>query len=285
MTLTPLRRHASLAGRLTVRWLATLIAPVPLALARWVLVPRVLVPWVLVPWVLVPRVLVLGVPIAVVSGMAVSGVAVSGMAVPGRAWAGPVADESLVEAPPVIRDTQAPITCTVTFMVTDTANGDLFAQRIRVPPAETDQAVDHRMPCSPDILPRLAGFARDACTIRAADARTCVYTDMGRAFSARPEITNTDVDASRCTSDTASEIAASCWMKGVTPICNVGCGATPAEALSRARARCQDKQQRPCTASAILAVTDQLAPSPDAPPAPSAARPVPAPPGAARSGQ
>ncbi len=196
---------------------------------------------------------------------------------PAAALAGPVAFDTLPEAPPVIRDTQAAVTCTVTFLITDIASGDLFAQRIRLPPAETDVAVDNRLPCPPDVLPRLPNFARGACTVRAADPKTCVFADMGRDFAAKPEISNTDAAAARCTSDTATHLGLACWQNGAIAVCNVGCGNSAAEAIGRARSRCQEKQQRSCPSTALVAVTDQVLPSLDASAQPAPAGPSPAP--------
>ena len=184
--------------------------------------------------------------------------------VPASSKAGPLAFDDPTDLPPVIRDSQSAIACTVTYLILDTANGDIFAQRIRVPPSDGDLAVNHRLPCPTDTLPRLSNFAREVCTVRAADRKTCVYADMSREFAGRPEISNTDADASRCRSDTANAIGAACWINGASPVCNVACGMTPAEALTKARSRCQEKQQRPCPASVVLPVADQSLMSADA---------------------
>ena len=183
----------------------------------------------------------------------------------GSATAGPIDFDLQLSTPPVITDSQAPVGCTVTFLIEDFANGDLFAQRIRVPGAETDQPVNNRLPCPPALLPRLGNWSRDVCNIRAADRRTCVYADMTRGFEREPDIVKTAENASRCQSDTATHIAAACWMAGRMPVCNVSCGMSPADAVSRAKARCEDKQQQTCPVTAWVAVSDQDASSPIAP--------------------
>ena len=179
--------------------------------------------------------------------------------------AGPAIFNTDPAVPPVILDTQAPLTCTVTYVIEDASTGDLFAQRIRVPPQDTDQAVDHRLPCPMDVLPRLPNFAREVCTIRALNRNTCVFADMSREFATRPDIANTAADTARCRSDTAKELGVACWMNGPTAVCNVGCGDSEAAALDAARRRCEEKQQRSCPSTAVLAVTDQRLTSPDAP--------------------
>ena len=55
---------------------------------------------------------------------------------PSISRAGPAGYDMDLATPPVIRDAQAPIACTVTFLIQDIATGDLFAQRIRIPPIE-----------------------------------------------------------------------------------------------------------------------------------------------------
>ena len=179
--------------------------------------------------------------------------------------AGPAIFDVGPAVPPVILDTQAPLTCTVTYVIEDASTGDLFAQRIRIPPGDADQAVDHRLPCPPEVLPRLSNFAREVCTIRALDRNTCVFADMSREFATKPDIANTAAETARCRSDTAKEIGVACWMNGATAVCNVGCGESEASAIAAARRRCEEKHQRSCPATAVLAVTDQRLTSPDAP--------------------
>jgi len=184
---------------------------------------------------------------------------------PASLRAGPAGFDTGPAVPPVILDTQAPLTCTVTYVIEDASTGDLFAQRIRVPPQDADQAVDHRLPCPPEVLPRLSNFARDVCTTRVLDRNACVFADMSRDFATRPDITNTAAETARCRSDTAKELGVACWMNGATAVCNVGCGESEAAAIDAARRRCEEKHQRSCPSTAVLAVTDQRLTSPDAP--------------------
>ncbi|MFL5286795.1 MAG: hypothetical protein ACJ8AW_38935 [Rhodopila sp.] len=90
---------------------------------------------------------------------------------PAAASAGPANFDIDLSVPPIIRDSQAAVTCTIAFLIEDTASGDIYAQRIRLPPAETDQPVDNRMPCTADALPRLSNYAREVCNIRATDKK------------------------------------------------------------------------------------------------------------------
>jgi hypothetical protein len=184
---------------------------------------------------------------------------------PLRLLAGPAIFDVDPTVPPVILDSQAPLTCTVTYLIEDASTGDLFAQRIRVPPGDSDQAVDHRLPCPSDVLPRLSNFAREVCTIRALDRSSCVFADMSRDFATKPDIGNTAAETARCQSDAAKNLGVACWMNGATAVCNVGCGNSEATAIAAARSRCEEKQQRSCPATAVLAVTDQHLTSPDAP--------------------
>jgi hypothetical protein len=162
------------------------------------------------------------------------------------AWAGPLSFDLELHVPPVIADSQAPLGCTVTYMIEDTSNGDLFAQRMQIASAETDQPVDHKLPCPANVSSRLAAEALQPCLIRATDPKTCVYADMARGFERQPDIRNTAENASRCRSDQASHIGVACWMSGALPVCDVACGQSPIQAASQARARCEDKQQRAC---------------------------------------
>ncbi len=194
---------------------------------------------------------------------------------PQAVTAGPASFAIELSTPPVIRDSTPVVTCTVMFLIQDITSGDFYAQRIRIPPGETDRAVGHRLPCPVDLLPRLPNAAREVCNIRANDKRTCVFADMSREFATRPEISNTAAGASRCQSDAATHIAAACWMNGAAGICNVGCGNSSAEAISRARSRCEEKQQRSCPVNVVAPVSDEFPSSQDAP-APAAAPKPPA---------
>jgi hypothetical protein len=169
--------------------------------------------------------------------------------------AGPVPFDIPLNVPPVIADSTAPMLCTVTYLIADLANNDLFASRMRIAPAETESPVQNRMPCPPSVPPRVALRALDTCTTRAGEAKYCVFADMGRGFEREPEIRNTSENAARCASDRFSDIAVACWSTGKMSVCNVGCGNAPQEAVANARARCEDKQQKLCPITASMPVS------------------------------
>jgi hypothetical protein len=171
--------------------------------------------------------------------------------------AGPLAFDLHLDTPPIIADSQAPLGCTVTYMIADTANNDLFAQRMRIASAETDAPVGNRMPCPADMPPRVGLRALDVCMSRTGESKYCVFADMGRGFEREPDIHNTSEIASRCSSDKFSDIAAACWMSGKLSVCDVACGHSPADALTQARARCEDKQQHSCPIAATVPVSSQ----------------------------
>jgi hypothetical protein len=175
----------------------------------------------------------------------------------GGANAGPLSFDLQLNVPPIIADSEAPKTCTVTYLIADTANNDLFAARMRIAPAETDAPVENRLPCPAAIPPRMALRALDLCTSRTAEARSCVFADMSRGFEREPELRNTSENASRCASDKSSDIGVACWRSGKLSVCDVGCGNSPAEAMTRARTRCEDKQQHSCPVTATVPVSDQ----------------------------
>jgi hypothetical protein len=160
-----------------------------------------------------------------------------------------------LDVPPVVLDSQAPAGCTVTWLIADLANKDLFAARMRIASKETDTPVNRRLPCPASVPPRVAISALDVCASRSADAKSCVYADMARGFELDPDIHNTAENQSRCSSDKASQIGVACWSAGKLEVCNVACGETPDQAVKEARARCEDKQQRACpiTGSAPVA--------------------------------
>jgi hypothetical protein len=172
------------------------------------------------------------------------------------AWAGPADFNLQLHTPPVILDSKAPPTCTVTWLLEDTSNNDVFAARMRIAPAETDTPVNGRMPCpSPSsIPPRMADSALDFCRDHATEARSCVFADMARGFETRKEVGNTAENAARCSSDTATHIALSCWMSNGLAVCDAGCGNSAVEAEAAAKTRCEDKQQRSCPITASVPV-------------------------------
>jgi hypothetical protein len=172
----------------------------------------------------------------------------------GVARAGPLPFDLGLQVPPVVLESQAPAGCTVTYLIADLGNNDLFAVRMRIASVETDAPVNSRLPCPPMVPPRVAVRALDVCSVRSAEAKSCVYADMGRGFESDPDIHNTSDNASRCASDKASDIGVACWSTGKLSVCNVACGNTPEDAVAQARARCEDKQRRSCPISASVPV-------------------------------
>jgi hypothetical protein len=178
-----------------------------------------------------------------------------GLLFPGALNAGPIAFDLSLDVPPVIADSQAPAGCTVTYLIADTANNDLFAARMRIESAETDTPVNNRMPCPRDVPPRIGLHALDMCMSRAGESKYCVFADMSRAFEREPDIHNTSEQASRCASDKFSDLGAACRMAGRLAVCDVVCGNSPGEALAQARARCEGMQQNSCPITATVPVS------------------------------
>jgi hypothetical protein len=173
----------------------------------------------------------------------------------GSASAGPLSFDLRLNVPPIVADSKAPTECTVTYLIADTANNDLFAARMRIASAEADTPIDNRMPCPHDVPTRVASRALDMCVSRAADPKSCVFADMARGFEHDSTIANTSEIASRCSSDKFFDIGAACWMSGSLSVCDVACGNTPAEAVARAKTRCEDKQQHSCPVTATVSVS------------------------------
>jgi hypothetical protein len=171
------------------------------------------------------------------------------------AKAGPLAFDLQLYIPPVIADSTAPAKCTVTYIVADLTNNDLYAARMRIDPAETDAPVQNRLPCPTSMPPRVGLRALDLCTTRTGESKYCVFADMSRGFEREPVIHNTAENAARCGSDKASDIGVACWMSGTLSVCNVACANSPHEALVQARARCEDKQQHSCPITATVPVS------------------------------
>jgi hypothetical protein len=173
----------------------------------------------------------------------------------GAVNAGPVPFDLHLNVPPVIADSQAPTKCTVTYMIADLANNDLYAARMRITPAEADSPVNNRMPCPHEMPPRVGSRALDMCMSRTPESKSCVFADMGRGFDREPAIQNTAENASRCPSDKFSDIGVACRMAGRLSVCDVGCGNSPDEAVAQARSRCEDKQQQSCPITATVPVS------------------------------
>ncbi len=171
------------------------------------------------------------------------------------AQAGPLTFDLDLHVPPVIAGSTAQTKCTVTYLIDDLTNNDLYAMRMRIDPGEADVPVQNRLPCPTTIPPRIGMRALDICTTRTGEAKYCVFADMGRGFERDPDIHNTAENAARCTSDTASDIGVACWMSGNMSVCNVACANSPHEALIQAKARCEDKQQHSCPITATVPVS------------------------------
>jgi hypothetical protein len=171
------------------------------------------------------------------------------------ARAGPLSFDLPLNVPPVIADSKAPTRCTVTYMVEDLTNNDLYAARMRIGSAETDIPVANRLPCPADMPPRVGVRALDVCTTRTGESKYCVFADMSRGFEHDPDIHNTAENAARCASDKASDIGVACWMSASLSVCNVACANSPQDAVAQARARCEDKQQHSCPITATVPVS------------------------------
>lgn len=171
------------------------------------------------------------------------------------AQAGPIAFDLQLHIPPVIADSTAPVKCTVTYLIADLTNNDLYAARMRIDPSETDTPVQNRLPCPTGIPPRVGLRALDICTRRTGESKYCVFADMARGFEREPDIHKTAENAARCSSDKASDVGVACWMSGTLSVCNVACANSPQDALVQARTRCEDKQQRDCPITATVPVS------------------------------
>jgi hypothetical protein len=176
------------------------------------------------------------------------------LAVAGPARAVITTPDMLNSLPPIVEDTTKAANCTVTYVVTDITTNDTIAVRMQIAPDPNDKPVNNLMPCPTDIPPRVASRALDACVVRAADPKNCVFADMGRDFEKHPIVDNTAENASRCRSDQAADIGVACWRSGQLQVCDVGCGDSPATAAAAAVTRCEAKQQRQCPISGSLPV-------------------------------
>jgi hypothetical protein len=156
--------------------------------------------------------------------------------------------------PPVVEDTTKAANCTVTFLVTDISTNDMIAVRMQISPDANQRPANNLMPCPRDIPPRIASRALDACSVRAADPKSCVFADMARGFESRPIADSTTENGSRCTSDKAADIGVACWRSGALQVCGVGCGDTPETATAAAVTRCEAKHQRQCPITGSLPV-------------------------------
>jgi hypothetical protein len=169
--------------------------------------------------------------------------------------AGPLPFQLDLHIPPVVADSTAPTRCTVTYLIADLTNNDLYAARMRIDPAETDIPVQNRLPCPATMPPRVGLRALDVCTTRTGESKYCVFADMARGFEREPDIRNTAENAARCASDKATDIGVACWMSGTLSVCNTACANSPQQAVVQAQARCEDKQQHSCPVTATVPVS------------------------------
>jgi hypothetical protein len=169
-------------------------------------------------------------------------------------WAAPLTSDIQSGLPSVLVDTTKAANCTVTYLVTDITTNDMLGVRMQITPDANDRVENDMMPCPADVPPRIASRALDACTLRAADPRNCVYADMARGFETRPDPDNSTENSSRCSSNKASDIGVACWLSGDLQVCGVGCGASPRSAIAAAVSRCEDKHQRQCPITGSLPV-------------------------------
>jgi hypothetical protein len=142
----------------------------------------------------------------------------------------------------------------VTYLVTDITTNDIIAVRMQISHDANDVPTNGLFPCPPDIPPRVASRALDACIRRAADPKNCVFTDMARGFESRPIADNTTENGSRCVSDKATDIGVACWLSGGLQVCGVGCGDSPRTAATAAVSRCEAKHQHQCPITGSLPV-------------------------------
>jgi hypothetical protein len=164
----------------------------------------------------------------------------------GPSRAGTSTSDLMNTLPPIIKDTTRAANCTVTYLVTNVTTNDMIAVRMQIAPDPNDRAANDLMPCPPDVPPRVAAQALDACVVRAADSKDCVFADMGRDFEKQPRVGNTAENFSRCSSDKATDIGVACWQSGDLQVCDAGCGKSPAQSIAAAVTRCETKQQRQC---------------------------------------
>lgn len=172
----------------------------------------------------------------------------------GPARAAPMAFDLPNPPPPAITDATKGAPCTVTWLISDIATNDTLAVRMTITARADVRPVNGLYPCPATIAPRVAIRALDACVTRAADSKTCVYTDMGRDFDKRPAVNNSAENTSRCASDKASDIGVACWRSGRLEICGTGCGDSPESAIAAAVNRCESKHQKSCPITGSLPV-------------------------------
>lgn len=151
-------------------------------------------------------------------------------------------------------DATKPRDCAVTYLVENFVTNETFVARMQFAPAPHAIALKGHLPCPAFVPPRVNEAALDGCRDHADKKSDCVFGDMSRGFRDSPLISNTSENASRCTSDLASQMAIACWNAGNVDVCNVGCGNDQDAAISAARNRCEAKHQKACPITAALPV-------------------------------
>jgi hypothetical protein len=144
--------------------------------------------------------------------------------------------------------------CTVTYLVEDYVANEVYAARMQFSPAPSALPLRDRLPCPTLVPPLVADTARNLCRDHAGKPADCVFADMSRGFRDKPNVANTAEDASRCTSDQASQIAIACWNSGDYGVCSVGCGEDPGTAIAAARSRCEATHQKACSITGVVPV-------------------------------
>lgn len=172
----------------------------------------------------------------------------------GAVWAASDTFGTGDDLPPVVEDTTKAAPCMVTFLVVDIESHDILAPRMRIMPAPNDRPANGAMPCPADVPPILSARALDACVLRAADPKSCVFADMARDFPQRPRATNTAENYSRCASDKATDIGVACYRVGTLEVCGAGCGDSPEAAIAAAVKRCETRHEQSCPITGSLPV-------------------------------
>ena len=162
------------------------------------------------------------------------------------AFGGPVPYPSENDPPPVVEASTKPRECTLAWLVTDLATGDLFLSRMEIAPDENATAVKGQLPCPVKLPPRLAGMALEACSTRTGNSRSCVFADMEAGFNRERAPRGTSENASRCGSDLYTHIGVACWSGNGLDICSAACGQSELDAKSQARGRCEATHGRIC---------------------------------------
>jgi hypothetical protein len=159
------------------------------------------------------------------------------------------------DKPTVLEGVSTLRVCTVTYLLDDYAANEIYAARMQFAASPNVVPRNGHMPCPTLVPPLVNETALNLCRDHADKKTDCVFADMSRGFSGKPELANTSEAASRCMSDQASQMAVACLNAGGSDVCNVGCGDDPAAAISAARQRCEATHQKACTITGVLPVS------------------------------